>query len=107
MNDLVILVYLICFAAIVGMTFAFMWRNMSDILRPKKFVTHPELKDTKNGDELLVVKFKPEIDKEGTIDIQFTPDKKFEDLFLEKSLQKRIEELDDEDDDDGDIVVRR
>ena len=54
------------------------------------------------------MKFKPELDAEGTGDLKFTPDKEFEDVFLSKSLAKRMEELDDEedDDDDGDIIVR-
>ncbi len=76
---------------------------------------HPELDEVKDGDELLVVKFKPEIDEAGTVDIKFTPDDKFTDRLLDKALRKRIQELspdpwdDDEDDGDGDVpaVVRR
>ena len=56
------------------------------------------------------MKFKPEIDAEGMLDIKFTPDDEFSDRFLSKSLNERLDELeDDEDDDDGDVpaVVRR
>ena len=75
---------------------------------PKVRLSHPELDEVEEGDELLVVKFKPEADSEGTVDLKFTPDAKFNDIFLKKSLEKRLEELEneDEDDDDGDIIVR-
>jgi len=63
----------------------------------KKTVTkipHPEMTDVKNGDELLVVKFGKEEKKDPLL----------------QSLENRITELNDpweDDDDDGDIVVRR
>ena len=63
----------------------------------KKTVTkvpHPEMADVQNGDELLVVKFGKEEKKDPLL----------------QSLENRITELNDpweEDDDDGDIVVRR
>ena len=55
-------------------------------------VPHPEMTDVKNGDELLVVNF-------GEEEIKDT---------LLQSLEDRISELEDEDQDegDGDIVVR-
>ena len=53
----------------------------------------------------MVVKFKPEIDAEGMLDIKFTPDEQFNDLFLKKSLEKRIDELDDDEDDT--TIVRK
>ena len=63
----------------------------------KKTVTkipHPEMTGVKNGDELLVVKFGEEEKKDPLL----------------QSLENRITELNDpwkdEDDDDGDIVVR-
>jgi|TARA_B100001996_G_scaffold179296_1_gene136928 hypothetical protein len=90
-----------------------MYRNLSDIYKmnmgtPKVRLSHPELDEVEEGDELLVVKFKPEVDSEGTVDLKFTPDAKFNDMFLKKSLEKRLEELeeDEDDDDDGDIIVR-
>ena len=63
----------------------------------KKTVTkipHPEMADVKNGDELLVVKFGEEEKKDPLL----------------QSLENRITELndfDDEEDDDGDVIVRR
>ena len=115
------LLFLTFMVGTAGAAFAFMWKNISDISKsqwnadfdPRKGknkikLAHPELADVSEGDELLVVKFKPELDQEGTVDLKFVPDKKFEDVFLSKSLAKRVEELDgeEEDDDDGDIVVR-
>ena len=65
----------------------------------KKTVTkipHPEMADVKHGDELLVVKFSGEEKKDPLL----------------QSLENRITELEDpwedeEEDDDGDIIVRR
>ena len=63
----------------------------------KKTVTkipHPEMADVQHGDELLVVKFGEEEKKDPLL----------------QSLENRITELNDpweDDDDDGDIVVRR
>ena len=64
----------------------------------KKTVTkvpHPEMADVQHGDELLVVKFGKEEKKDPLL----------------QSLENRITELndpwEDEDDDDGDVVVRR
>ena len=57
---------------------------------------HPELADIKPGVELLVVNFAP--DEEST--------NKESDTFLQQSLQDRIKELvDEEDDDDGGAPV--
>ena len=59
MNDFSILLYFICFAAISGGTFAFMWRMMTitldEMKNPYRNI-HPELKDVKPGEELLVFK---------------------------------------------------
>ena len=84
------------------------WNLMSTPLKPenddefsykvqKKTVTkipHPEMADVKNGDELLVVKFGEEEIKDPLL----------------QSLENRITELndfDEDEDDDGDVVVRR
>ena len=57
--SIIILVYLICFAATLGAAFAFMWRSMDLVFReidkPSRKI-HPELKDVKPGEELLVFK---------------------------------------------------
>jgi hypothetical protein len=57
--SILILIYLICFAATLGATFAFMWRSMDlafkEIDKPTRKI-HPELEDVKPGEELLVFK---------------------------------------------------
>ena len=57
--SIIILIYLICFAATLGAAFAFMWRSMDLVFReidkPSREI-HPELKDVKPGEELLVFK---------------------------------------------------
>ena len=65
MNEITVLIYFICFAVVFGATFAFMWRMMTITLdefkNPYKNI-HPELKDVKPGEELLVFKVKEEQD---------------------------------------------
>ncbi len=111
------MLYLLSMVFLLVVALRLMWFNVHQInkmlnnpvdVNPR--LQHPELDGVKNGDELMVVKFKPEIDSVGDLDIKFTPDDGFSDLFLSKSLNKRLDELeDDEDDDDGDVpaVVRR
>ena len=61
MNDLTIFIFGLSFAAIVGATFAFMWRMtgavLEDVRKPPRTI-HPEMKDVENGEELLVFKVK-------------------------------------------------
>ncbi len=108
MTILLSLIFIATMLSLTGAAFALIFKNLSDINKlnkPRKIkFSHPELEDVKQGDELLVVKFKQELDTEGTIDIQFTPDDQFTDKILEKSLQKRLDELSD-DDDDGDVLI--
>ncbi len=70
MNDLTVLLYLVMFAVVVGMTFAFMYTTMKATLnefnKPSRNV-HPEMKDVKNGEELLVFSVDDEDDDEGDI----------------------------------------
>ena len=60
MNDITIFVYFICFAAVLGASFAFMWKSMASVLmtldtKPKSVYTiHPEMKDVEDGTELTV-----------------------------------------------------
>ena len=57
--SIIILIYLICFAATLGAAFAFMWRSMDLVFKEANKTTrkiHPELKDIKPGEELLVFK---------------------------------------------------
>ena len=61
MNDLVVFIYGIGFACVTGAAFAFMWKSMSivqDELRKPQREVHPEMKDVRSGDELLVFKVK-------------------------------------------------
>ena len=72
MSDLTVLLYLVMFAVIVGMTFAFMFTMMRSTLRefdrPRQMKNvHPEMQDVKTGDELLVFNADDEDDDEGDI----------------------------------------
>ena len=72
MNDLTVLLFLVMFASIVGMTFAFMFTMMRSTLRefdrPRRMTNvHPEMQDVKNGDELLVFNADDEDDDDGDI----------------------------------------
>ena len=64
MNDLTVLLYLLCFAVVVGTTFAFMYAMMKTTLaavdKPKRKV-HPEMEEVQTGDQLLVFR-QPEED---------------------------------------------
>ena len=57
MNDVTVFVYLVFFVGLFGATFAFMWRITGSVLedmdKPKRNI-HPEMRDAKDGDELLV-----------------------------------------------------
>ena len=63
MNDITIFIFGLSFAAVVGATFAFMWKMtgavLEDVKKPRKIV-HPEMKDVQSGDELLVFELKKE-----------------------------------------------
>ena len=72
-------------------------------------VPHPEMADIKQGDELLVVRFdepEKEIDPRFKLD---SPELHNPGDPLHKSLQDRIDELneEDEDDEEGGLIVRR
>ena len=66
MNDATVLLYLLCFALVVGMTFAFMYAMMkttlAEVNKPKRKV-HPEMEEVRTGDQLLVFR-QPEEDDE-------------------------------------------
>ena len=72
MNDLTVLLFLVMFASIVGMTFAFMFTMMRSTLRefdkPKQVTNvHPEMQDVKTGDELLIFNVDDAEDDDGDI----------------------------------------
>tara|TARA_B100002019_G_scaffold74623_1_gene64492 strand:+ start:393 stop:620 length:228 start_codon:yes stop_codon:yes gene_type:complete len=64
MNQITVLIYLICFVSLLGATFAFMFTMMTSTLKefdkPKKKsktvipAPHPEMEGVKYGTELLV-----------------------------------------------------
>ena len=67
MNEATVLLYLLCFAVVVGMTFAFMYSMMKTTLRevnqPTTRPVHPEMEEVQTGDQLLVFR-QPEEDDE-------------------------------------------
>ena len=96
METLFALLFILISVSLAGAAFALMWKNISDIskIRSKievesrivKRKVHPELLDVKPGDELMVVNFKEEDERDP----------------IYQSLQERIDELtEDDDDDDG------
>ena len=124
------IIFAICWVILLVYAITLMvsgWRAYADVTKPlpktqnplgsfsidKMTITkkpHPEMEDVQNGDELLVVKF----DEPNQIDrSKFKLDSpELHNLGdpLHKSLQDRIEELqdddDDDDDDDGGLIVR-
>ena len=102
METISALLFILISVSLAGAAFALMWKNISDISkisnkievesRTVKRTVHPELLEVKPGDELMVVNIK-ETDERDPI---------------YKSLQERIDELneEDDDDDDGGLVVR-
>ena len=67
MNDLTVLLYLLCFAIVVGTTFAFMYTMMKSTLREvdkPRTPVHPEMKEVRTGDQLLVFRQPEEDDDE-------------------------------------------
>ena len=80
------------------------WKAMDEYNKPKR--RHPEMEEVKEGDELLVVNFKKLQDPRFKLD---SPELHNLGDPLNKSLRDRIDELDQEEEDDGegDVVVRR
>tara|TARA_B100001057_G_C22445404_1_gene792892 strand:+ start:129 stop:362 length:234 start_codon:yes stop_codon:yes gene_type:complete len=74
MNDTTVLLYLLLFTIVLGMTFAFMYGMMRTTLnefnKPKRNV-HPEMEDVQSGDELLVFSMNDDDDDddEGNVTI--------------------------------------
>ena len=92
MNDMLAFIYLASLFAVGGAAFSLMWKNISDIKNEqvRRYSARPHPEAPKDGEEVLYVGMKP---------VEPSPD-------LYQSLRERIDEIEDEDD-DGDIVVRR
>ena len=64
MNEVFVLIYFFFFALITGAAFAFMWRSMDlmfkQLDKPIRQI-HPEMRDIKPDDELLVFKVVEEL----------------------------------------------
>ena len=76
MNDFTFLLYFVLFAAVSGATFAFMWKVMSSTLEsvnkppgPKRDLLHPEMRDIKSGEQLLVFRPEPDEDEDDEDDL--------------------------------------
>ena len=72
MNDFTVFIYFLCFAAVAGATFAYMYAMMTSTLRDfnrqqERRNVHPEMSDVKSGEELLVFKGQDEDDDEGDV----------------------------------------
>ena len=93
MNDMLSFIYLASLFAVGGAAFSLMWRNITDIKNEqvRRYSARPHPEAPKEGEEILYI---------GTKTVEPSPD-------LYQSLRDRMEEIEDEDDDDGDIVVRR
>ena len=72
MSDSMVFVYFLCFAAVAGATFAYMYSMMNatllDFNRSKeKQNVHPEMSDVKSGEHLLVFNSQDEEDDDEDI----------------------------------------
>ncbi len=72
MNDFTVFIYFLCFAAVAGATFAYMYAMMTSTLRDfnrqqERRNVHPEMSDVQSGEELLVFKGQDEDDDEGDV----------------------------------------
>ena len=65
MNDVTVLIYLICFVVLFAATFAYMWKMMSITLKESsRKPIHPEMENVKSGEKLLVFKSDSDFDDE-------------------------------------------
>ena len=101
METISALLFILISVSLAGAAFALMWKNISDISKisnkievESRTVTrppHPEMREVQPGDELMVVNFKEEVERDP----------------IYKSLQNRIDELTEDDDDEGGLIVRK
>jgi len=70
MNDITVLLYLLLFTIVLGMTFAFMYGMMrttiNEFNKPRRNV-HPEMEEVKSGDELLVFSMNDDDDDDDNL----------------------------------------
>ena len=92
MNDMLSFIYIASLFAVGGAAFSLMWKSLTDIKNEqvRRYSARPHPEAPKEGEEILYI---------GTKAVEPSPD-------LYQSLRERIDEIEDEDD-DGDIVVRR
>ena len=63
MNDISVFIYLMCFAAVFGMTCVYMAMMMKSTLKDiNQRNIHPEMADVKSGEELLVFSLEDDYD---------------------------------------------
>jgi len=93
--------FFLMFSVILGgAAFALMWKNLSDINRSSTRRRHPEVAEIRDGDQLLVAKIDPvscDLEEYGELQARI------------RTLKEKLEDLgeDDDEDEDGDLVVRR
>ena len=68
MSDVLVFVYLLCFAAVFGMTCTYMFMMMRSTLKDiNQRNIHPEMADVKSGEELLVFSLEEDEDDDGDV----------------------------------------
>tara|TARA_B100000424_G_scaffold257596_1_gene238682 strand:+ start:487 stop:708 length:222 start_codon:yes stop_codon:yes gene_type:complete len=68
MSDVWVFVYLLCFAAVFGMTCTYMFMMMRSTLKDvNQRKIHPEMADVKSGEELLVFSLEEDDDDDGDV----------------------------------------
>ena len=68
MSDVLVFVYLLCFAAVFGMTCTYMFMMMRSTLKDiNQRNIHPEMADVKSGEELLVFSIEEDDDDDGDV----------------------------------------
>tara|TARA_B100001989_G_scaffold197112_1_gene145727 strand:- start:1362 stop:1583 length:222 start_codon:yes stop_codon:yes gene_type:complete len=68
MSDVLVFVYLLCFAAVFGMTCTYMFMMMRSTLKDiNQRNIHPEMADVKSGEELLVFSLEEDDDDDGDV----------------------------------------
>ena len=68
MSDVLVFVYLLCFAAVFGMTCTYMFMMMRSTLKDiNQRNIHPEMADVKSGEELLVFSLEEDDDDDRDV----------------------------------------